>query len=42
MIQRLDLITADDVTEIEDDIGRQKKNVSKNRFPDIVPRKKFC
>ncbi|XP_074611759.1 receptor-type tyrosine-protein phosphatase S-like isoform X4 [Acropora palmata] len=35
--QRLDLITADDVTDIEDDIGRQKKNASKNRFPDIVP-----
>ncbi|XP_068725972.1 receptor-type tyrosine-protein phosphatase T-like isoform X6 [Montipora capricornis] len=35
--QRLDLITADDVTDIEDDIGRKHENASKNRFPDIIP-----
>ncbi|XP_015755647.1 PREDICTED: receptor-type tyrosine-protein phosphatase delta-like [Acropora digitifera] len=35
--QRLDLITADDVTDIKDSVGRQKENASKNRFPDIVP-----
>ncbi|XP_015764772.1 PREDICTED: receptor-type tyrosine-protein phosphatase delta-like [Acropora digitifera] len=35
--QRLELITADDVTDIKDDVGRQKENASKNRFPDIVP-----
>ncbi|XP_067027507.1 receptor-type tyrosine-protein phosphatase T-like isoform X2 [Acropora muricata] len=35
--QRLDLITADDVTDIEDDIGRKTENASRNRFPDIVP-----
>ncbi|XP_015753443.1 PREDICTED: receptor-type tyrosine-protein phosphatase mu-like [Acropora digitifera] len=39
--QRLDLITADDVTDIEDDIGRKTENASRNRFPDIVPRKNF-
>ncbi|XP_068725970.1 receptor-type tyrosine-protein phosphatase S-like isoform X4 [Montipora capricornis] len=35
--QRLNLITADDVTDIEDDIGRKHENASKNRFPDIIP-----
>ncbi|XP_067027504.1 receptor-type tyrosine-protein phosphatase S-like isoform X3 [Acropora muricata] len=35
--QRLELITADDVTDIKDDVGRQKENASKNRFPDILP-----
>ncbi|XP_074611760.1 receptor-type tyrosine-protein phosphatase S-like isoform X5 [Acropora palmata] len=35
--QRLDLITADDVADIEDDIGRKTENASRNRFPDIVP-----
>ncbi|XP_068677380.1 receptor-type tyrosine-protein phosphatase T-like isoform X2 [Montipora foliosa] len=35
--QRLDLITADDVTDIEDDIGRKHENACKNRFPDIIP-----
>ena len=37
--QRLDLITADDITDREDDVGRLPENASKNRFPDIVPRK---
>jgi len=35
--QRLELITADDITDREDDVGRLPENASKNRFPHIVP-----